>query len=340
MKPKQQTIDATSSLTSVIDTTDRFFSVVTPAYIEAENLPRLYLRLKTVMDALNVNWEWVIVDDHSPDGTFDVIQELSNRDSRVRGIRLARNTGAHMALTCGLRAARGDCAVALAADCQDPPEVIPALLEHWQAGAKVVWAAREKREGETAVTVALARVYYWLMRKIAGFKDMSKTGADFFLLDRRVLDAFLDFKETNVSILALITWMGFHQTTLTYTKEARSYGESGWTFRKKFKLLIDSITAFSYHPIRFMSYAGFVVALSGFGYAIVVLINAISGDPPQGWTTLTIIVLTLGGMQMLMMGVLGEYLWRTLDEARRRPQYIIEATTPNDTARPVKGLEL
>jgi glycosyltransferase involved in cell wall biosynthesis len=327
MNTDQKNADTLSASVSNVTASDCFLSVVTPAYREAASLPELYARLKTVLDELGVRWEWVIVDDHSQDGTFAVIQEMARSDPRIRGIRLARNTGSHMALTCALQAARGDCAVALAADCQDPPETIPALFEQWQAGIQVVWAARGKREGESATTVAMARAYYWLMRNLVGFTEMSETGADFFLLDRRVLDAFCDFRETNVSILALITWMGFRQTTLTYTKEARRQGESSWTLTKKLKLLVDSITAFSYHPIRFMSYAGFIVALSGFAYALIVLINAIAGDPPQGWTTLIVIVLVLGGMQMLMMGVLGEYLWRALDEARRRPQFIVEATT-------------
>ena len=156
---------------------------------------------------------------------------------------------------------------------------------------------------------------------------MPAEGADFFLLDDQVLAEFRQFRESNVSILALITWMGFRQTVIPYTKQARRHGESGWTLRKKLKLLVDSITAFSYIPIRLMSYIGFTVALAGFAYALIVIVNALTGTPPAGWTALMVIVLVIGGIQMLMMGVLGEYLWRTLDESRRRPRFIVEATT-------------
>lgn len=302
-------------------------SVVTPAFREAENLPTLYERLRAVLDGLGIDWEWIIVDDHSLDATFAVVHDTAARDPRVRGIRLARNSGSHVALSCGLHEARGECAIALAADLQDPPEIVPELLDEWQRGAHVVWAARAQREGETIVTRGLSRVYYWVMRNLVGLDSTPVMGADVVLLDRRVLDAFREFGESNVSLLALITWMGFRQTSITYTKQARLHGRSGWTLKKKFKLLVDSVTAFSYAPIRFMTYLGFLVATIGFAYAAFVILNAIFGQPVAGWTSLIVIVLILGGIQMLMMGVLGEYLWRALDESRRRPRFIVEETT-------------
>ncbi len=268
-----------------------------------------------------------MVDDHSGDNTFDVMTRIAQRDGRVRAIRLARNSGSHTAITCGLHHAAGDCAVVLAADLQDPPETLPALLDQWQAGAQVVWAVRAQREGETASTVGFARVYYLIMRRLVGIADMPATGADFFLMDRRVLDAFRQFHESNVSILALLTWMGFRQATITYDKQARLHGQSGWSLGKKLKLVVDSVTSFSYLPIRLMSIVGFVVAIVGFLYAGVVTVNALAGRPPQGWASLMVVVLVVGGIQMLMMGVLGEYLWRALDEARRRPMYIVERAT-------------
>lgn len=302
-------------------------SVVTPAFNEASNLPVLYDRLRASLDPLSEAWEWVIVDDHSDDRTFAVVSDLARRDPRVRGVRFARNFGAHTALTCGLHLAQGECVAALAADLQDPPEVIPELLTPWRAGVQVVWAARRQREGESQATLASSRLYYWVMRNVVGMKEMPATGADFFLLDRAVVDAFSRFHESNVSLLALLTWMGFRQTTLFYDKEARLHGRSGWTLTKKLKLVVDSITSFSYLPIRFMSYLGFAVAFLGFLYAGWVVLNLVSGSPVEGWSSLMVAVLLLGGVQMGMMGVLGEYLWRTLDESRRRPRYLIEATT-------------
>lgn len=307
-------------------------SVVTPAYNEAVNLPMLYQRLIQVFSTLNLAWEWIVVDDHSSDHTFTVLATLASADPRIRAVRFARNSGSHLAITYGLDQARGDCAVVLAADLQDPPETIPQLLAHWQEGAQIVWAVRARREGEKASTVGFARLYYLLMRRVVGIREMPATGADFFLLDRQVIKALSQFNETNVSILALLTWMGFRQATITYDKQARLHGQSGWNLGKKIKLVVDSVTSFSYLPIRVMSLLGVVVAAIGFLYAIVVVTAALIGQPPQGWASLMVIVLMVGGMQMLMMGVLGEYLWRALDEARGRPKYVIEAQTPDRNA--------
>lgn len=309
------------------ETVRPLLSVVTPAYNEAENLPLLYERLSQVLDSLNLDWEWVIVEDHSSDATFAVIADLARHDPRVYGIRFARNFGSHTAITCGLQHAHGDCAVILAADLQDPPEAVPALLTEWLTGAQVVWAVRARREGEKLSTIGFARLYYLLMRRLVGLNEMPTTGADFFLIDRRVVDAFRQFGESNVSILALITWMGFRQATITYDKKARLYGRSGWNLEKKLKLALDSATSFTYLPIRLMSYLGFIVALAGFVYAGVVIANALTGNPTEGWSSLMVAILVIGGIQMLMMGVLGEYLWRALEEARHRPRYLIEATT-------------
>lgn len=302
-------------------------SVITPAFNESENLPVLYHRLARVLDEAGIRWEWIVVDDHSSDGTFEVISRLARSDARVRGLRFARNFGSHTALACGLHHARGACAAVMAADLQDPPESLPALLAEWRTGAHVVWAVRHRREGESATTVGLARIYYWLMRNVAGMKEMPSTGADFFLADRRVIEAFREFRESNTSVTALITWLGFRQSRILYDKQARLYGRSGWNFEKKIKLLLDSITSFSYVPVRVMSYLGLLVALLGFIYAGLILVNAAIGKPVQGWSSLMVIVLVVGGCQILMMGVLGEYLWRALEECRGRPRYLIEQQT-------------
>jgi polyisoprenyl-phosphate glycosyltransferase len=302
-------------------------SVVTAAYNETENLGVLYSTLLEVLDGSGINWEWIVVDDHSHDETFAVISELSGRDGRVRGVRFARNFGSHTAQTCGIHQAKGDCVVVLAADLQDPPQVIPSLLAQWRDGYQVVWAVRGKREGEKATTVGFARLYYWIMRNVVGLKEIPSTGADFYLIDRRVRDALCLFNEANVSILSLITWMGFRQTSIIYDKQARLHGKSGWTLEKKVKLVLDSVLSFSYLPVRLMSYAGSIVGLLGFAYAAFIVFNAIAGSPAEGWSSLMVIVLLLGGGQMMMMGILGEYLWRALDESRRRPRYLIEDST-------------
>lgn len=302
-------------------------SIVTPAYNEAENLPILFDQIVHVMRNTNADWEWIIVDDHSADGTFAVVTAMASGHSGVKAVRFARNFGSHAAIMCGMQRASGDCVVIMAADLQDPPETIPALLAKWQAGAQVVWAVRDRREGEKRSTVIFARFYYFLMRHVVGLSEMPPSGADFFLIDRLVVDALKEFNENNASIFALVTWMGFRQDGIAYDKQARLHGRSGWSLKKKLKLVVDSITSFTYLPIRLMSYVGFSVALLGFLYAGLVIANALGGQPVEGWSSLMVVVLIVGGVQMLMMGVLGEYLWRALDESRRRPRYLIESAT-------------
>jgi len=302
-------------------------SVVTPAYNEERNLPAMYEQLCGVLDGAAISWEWLIIDDASTDRTFAVASTIVARDSRVRAFRFSRNFGSHTAVICGLEHAQGDCAVAMASDLQDPPAIIPDLLAEWRNGNHVVWAVRGQRTGEKRSVVAFSQFYYWLMRRVAGLQNTPATGADFVLLDRRVIDAVCRFHEHNASFFALVTWMGFRQTAIHYDKQARVYGRSGWTFRKKVKLVVDSLTSFSYLPIRFMSILGLTVSTLGILYSIVVVLNAFLGAPVAGWSSIMVAVLILGGGQMFMLGVLGEYIWRGLDESRRRPRYLIETST-------------
>ncbi len=301
-------------------------SLVIAAYNEELNIPRLYERIvKLDWRALDMELELVFVDDHSRDRTPQILRELAARDARVKWLRFSRNFGSHKAFTAGLKFATGDCAIILAADLQDPPETVPQLLAKWRAGAKVVWAVRGERPGETFATRLFARLYYQLMRRYA-VAEMPETGADFLLMDRLVLDALEAAPERNTSLLALIQWMGFEQAQITYTKEARVAGVSKWTLSKRIKLAVDSFVSFSYAPIRLMSGVGFLFALLGFLYALLLAVRRIVyGAPIEGWTSLICVVLVVSGVQLIMLGVLGEYLWRTFDESRRRPRYIIEA---------------
>lgn len=299
-------------------------TVVTPAFNEADNLPDLWTRLCASLDSVGTEWEWIVIDDHSNDATFETIAALAASDLRIRSYRFSRNFGSHLALACGLENARGSCAVVIAGDLQDPPELLPKLLEKWRKGAQVVWAVRHGRKGESARKIATANLFYFIMRHLAGLKNLAPTGADFFLVDRVVIDALNRFPERNVSLMPLIAWMGFRQDSIGYTKEARFRGKSGWSLEKALKLAVDSIASFTYLPIRAMTYLGICVAICGFLYAILVIINGLRYHLVQGWASLMVVVLVLGGAQMLMLGVLGEYLWRAFDESRRRPRYIIE----------------
>lgn len=308
-------------------------SVVSPAHREEKNLPVLYQRLKAVLDDLpDLDWEWIVVDDHSPDGTFDVLQQLATADPRVRAVRFSRNFGSHKAILCGLQEAHGDAVAVLCSDLQDPPEVLPELIEVWRRDkAQVVWAARAERQGDTASTVAFANIYYWIMRRIVGLTNMPPTGADIFLVDRLVVETLGRFNEQHVSLVALLSWVGFRQATITYRRQERLHGTSSWTLAKKVRLVIDSVTGFSYLPIRAITTVGLTTALVGLLYALVVVANAVFGsNPPVGWSSLMVVILVMGGVQMVTMGILGEYIWRSLDQSRGRPAFVIEARTKAD----------
>ena len=302
-------------------------SIITPAYNEADNLDRLYARLLDTMTTLGMDWEWVIVDDHSRDGTFGVIARLAARDLRVRGIRLARNSGSHIAIMCGLHHVRGDAAVMMAGDLQDPPETLGAMIDRWTRGAQVVWASRRTRPGERS-HARFAAFYYWMMRRVVGMTEMPANGADFFLVDRAVIEAFRTCRERNVSIFALITWLGFRQEQIEYDKQPRLAGTSGWTTAMKVKLVVDSVTSFSNVPVRLCSYAGALLISAGF----VLLVTAATAlFPSVGIGFMLVIALMLGltGVQLLGLGIVGEYVWRALDETRGRPAYVVEALTPS-----------
>jgi dolichol-phosphate mannosyltransferase len=300
-------------------------SVVVAAFNEEGNLPLLHERLLALdWAALRMDPEFVYVDDHSRDGTPRVLAGLAARDPRVKVLRFSKNFGSHKAFTAGLENCTGDAAVILAADLQDPPETIPLLLAKWNEGARVVWAVRGDREGESLMTRLLSRAYYFLMRRFAEVRPPRK-GADFLLVDRVVVDELRAAPEKHTSLLSLIQWMGFDQAEITYTKAARHSGRSNWTFRKKVRLAMDSFVSFSYMPLRLASACGLLFAFSGFLYAAVIAIRAVSmGSPVQGWASLMCVLLIVSGVQLIMLGVLGEYLWRTFDEARGRPRYVIE----------------
>ena len=297
-------------------------SLLTPAFNEAANLPALYERLVETMRAIGGEWEWVVVDDHSRDETFTVIEALALRDARVRGFRLARNSGSHVAIMCGLHQADGDAAVMIAADLQDPPETLATMVGRWRQGAQVVWATRRSQSGDRSHQ-RFAALYYWIMRHLVGMKEMPARGADFFLIDRVVLEAFRRFPERNVSVLALITWLGFRQEYVEYDKQPRQAGQSGWTLSRKIKLVVDSITSFSDFPIRLCTYAGLAL-IAG---SLVLLAWSIALLPELGGGVLFLLFLIVGlaGLQLVAVGVVGEYVWRGLDESRRRPPYLIEA---------------
>ena len=302
-------------------------SIVTPAFNEAGNLQRLHARIGETMATLGVDWEWIVVDDHSRDDTFAVIQGLSSTDPRIRGVRLARNSGSHVAIACGLRLTSGDAVVMMASDLQDPPETIAAMLERWRRGAQIVWAVRRARPGDQS-HARFAAAYYWIVRHVVGLRNMPAKGTDFFLADRRVVDAFRAFPERTTSLFNHLTWMGFKQEYVEYEKQPRTAGASGWTLSRKIRLVIDSVTAFSNAPLRWCAYFGAAML----AVAAVLTVVGVRLLPELGGGLLLVLAVLFGlsGVQMLALAIVGEYVWSALAEARRRPQFVIEAATSDD----------
>lgn len=298
------------------------FSLVTPAHNEASNLPLMYDRL--VVALKGIDWEWVVVDDNSTDETFDVITALSKKNKRVKGVRLARNAGSHLAIFCGLELATGECMAVMASDLEDPPELLPEMIKNWKEGSKIVWATRKKSAQKSTTYRFFAQAYHIFTRKFVGLRGMPKGGADFFLIDKTVAEHVCRFKEKNLSLFALVAWLGMESTTVVYEKQARIHGHSSWTFGKRVKLVLDTLISFSHLPLRLMSLIGVCAVTIGFGLGLKILYNAYFGTPPEGWSSLAIIILFLGGAQIIMLGILGEYLWRTLDEARDRPRFLVD----------------
>jgi dolichol-phosphate mannosyltransferase len=300
-------------------------SLVVPAFNEADNIVPLYEAVTEAFARQDFDWEMILVDDHSSDPTPHVIGGIANNDQRIRGVRLSRNMGSHIAMRCGVSLARGNLVGVIAADLQDPPSIIVEMVaELRRTEANVVWAARERREGTSLTDRLFSWFFHSMMSRIMDRTDMPM-GADVVLFDRRVADALQGLRETHANMFALIQWAGFRHSYLTYVKQARRYGMSGWSFRRKLKLVIDSIVGFSYAPIRAMSLIGIITAVAAFVYGIVVVVNYFLGSPVEGWSSLMTVVLFVGGINLMGMGVLGEYVWRALDEIRGRSLFLIEA---------------
>ena len=309
-------------------------AIVIPAYNEETNIQHLRKRFAALFQSIDhYDFQLIIVDDHSSDRTYQLVREWANEDSRVRLIRLSRNCGSHAAFHAGLvHAPSADVAVFLAADLQDPPELIPDMLSQWQEGSAVVWAIRAAREGEKLRVRLFSRLYYRVLRGLSGI-NVPPQGADFFLIDRKVIDAYLAIPEKNTSFMCMVLWMGFPQSFVPYVKQERSRGTSKWTLSKKVKLFVDSIVSFSFMPIRLMSWLGVLFAIAGFGFAAYVILARLLGYivAGAGYAALMTTLLIGFGLVMLMLGVIGEYLWRTFDEARGRPRFIVESRYPDAT---------
>jgi glycosyltransferase involved in cell wall biosynthesis len=299
-----------------------FISVVVPVFNEEMNIAQFYNALTAAFAGVDCRLEVIFVDDGSNDSTFLLLRELALRDSRVRALQFSRNFGSHAAITAGLHQARGDAAVIISVDLQDPPDLIRAFIDKWSEGFHVVWGVRASREDPWSKKL-YARIFYGLIRKIA-LPHYPPEGMDFGLIDRKVIQAFNGFHEANRLVTAMLVWAGFRQATIPYHRSARERGVSKWSIGKRVKSAIDVIVSFSYFPIRFISYLGILVSLLSFLYAAFLIFRRfVFGLGGAGWPSVMVTVLFLGGIQLIVLGVLGEYIWRTSDQVRSRPLYIV-----------------
>jgi dolichol-phosphate mannosyltransferase len=301
-------------------------SIIIPFLNEAENISRLHERLCGLANhLLDVSLEIILVDDGSTDGSVDALRSLPPTGPPMRLVRLSRNFGSHAALSAGVTEATGDILTFLSADLQDPPELLTTMLAKWREGYDIVWGTRESREDDL-LTRMFAGLFYFLLRRYA-LTQMPPGGVELCLVDRKVIASLGNLQERNSSIACLIMWAGFRQCVIPYRREARKAGRSKWSFGRKIKLFIDSFVAFSFLPMRIISALGGIVSLLGLLYACVIIFLAIfRGNPVTGWPSLMVTILLCSGVQMLMLGILSEYLWRALDAARNRPFCIIRET--------------
>ncbi len=299
------------------------YSIIAPIFNEKENLPELYRRVKEVMDSTRKPWELVLVDDGSTDGSGDIIHELAQKDKQVRPVIFARNFGHQVAVTAGLDYSRGDAVVIIDADLQDPPELILEMSQKWQEGYEVVYAVRAEREGESWFKLWTASLFYRIIYRITDVKIPLDTG-DFRLMDRKVVNVMNSMRERHRFLRGMSAWVGFKQIGVEYKRAARKAGETKYPFSKMFRLAINAVTSFSYFPLQVATYVGFIAAgISIIAIPIVVYMRVTGSGAFFGQATTLIAVLFLGGVQLISLGVLGEYIGRLYDEAKGRPLYIV-----------------
>jgi len=298
-------------------------SVVAPVYNEAELLPAFCDEMKRVLEEIGEPWELILVDDGSRDGSLEIMRAQHAKDPRVKAISFSRNFGGQIAITAGLDHASGDAVVIIDADLQDPPEVVKQLYARWREGYQVVYAQRASRAGETWFKKLTAATYYRVIRGIANVDIPLDTG-EFRLLDRKAADALRSVREHHRYLRGLAAWIGFKTIAVPYERAARSAGETKYTMGKMIRLAIDGITNFSYLPLQLATYVGFFVAgISLIGILATVFVRLFMGHELTGQATTLVAVLFLGGIQLICLGVIGEYLGRIYDEVKRRPLYLV-----------------
>lgn len=303
-------------------------SIVVPAYNEQEVLREFHRRISDVLATLGMDAEIIYINDGSSDDTLAILHELHAADERVAIVDLSRNFGKEIALSAGLHKANGDAVVVIDADLQDPPELIPQLINEWHNGYDVVYARRKRREGESFVKKLTARFFYRLMRNIGHVKLPANTG-DYRLLSARAVAAVNSLGEHHRFMKGLFTWIGFKQKAVLYDRDPRHAGHSKWNYWRLWNLAIEGITSFTTAPLKFATYFGLLTAVGAFLYgAYMVITTLLYGNPVPGYPSLIVIILFLGGTQLMAIGILGEYIGRIFTETKRRPLYFLNEYLP------------
>ena len=311
-------------------------SILIPCYNEEKSLPVLYPELVKLMDANSAyDWELMFVNDGSTDGTLMELQRLRQQDRRVNYVDLSRNFGKEAAMLAGFDYVTGDCMVILDADMQHPPTLIPEMIKWWEQGYEDVYAKRKSRGRESWLRKRLSLMFYKLLQRASRFEILQDVG-DFRLLDRKCVDALKKMRESERYTKGMYSWIGFKKKEVEFIQGDRVAGTSSWSYRRLFSFALDGITSFTTAPLRISTIVGFVVSLCAFIYMIYVFIKAlIWGDPVQGYPTLVVLILFLGGIQLLSLGIIGEYIGRIYNETKNRPDYIVREFNGENV--PVKG---
>lgn len=299
---------------------------IIPCYFNGENLPittQVLIENEKLFSEY-ITFQYVMVDDGSKDNTWEELQKFhAAYPNKVKIVKLASNVGSFNAILAGMNYSTGDCNVMLAADLQDPPEMIPQMLSYWQKGIKLVIANRADRE-ESLGQKLFSNTYHYLIKKLA-LKNVPEGGFDLVLFDKELCQKVVEINEKNTNVLYLLTWLGYDYVNIPYTRRKREIGKSRWTLTKKIKMFIDSFVAFSFFPIRAISVVGILLSICAFIYAIVIIFAKITNIiHVEGWSSMMLVLLIVSSFQMLGMGILGEYVWRTLDTVRKRPPFIVE----------------